>query len=156
MANYRFLTTWCLDAPLADVWDAVYRMEEWPSWWRGVELVERVRPGDERGIGSVYRHRWRSRLPYAVSFEIETTRVEPSKLLEGRARGELEGIGRWRFYEGDGVAVTYEWIVRTNPLWMRAVEPVARPVFVASHNVVMRWGGESLARRLGVRLIARS
>ena len=156
MGQYRFLTTWCLDAPLADVWDVVYRMEEWPQWWKGVELVELVRGGNAGGLGSVYRHRWRSRLPYSVSFEIETTRIEPGRLLEGRACGALEGIGRWRFYEGDGTAVTYEWIVRTSPLWIRVVEPVGRPVFVASHNLVMRWGGESLARRLGVRLLARS
>ncbi len=38
---------------------------------------------------------------------------------------------------------------------MNAVAPVARPVFVWSHNTVMRWGGESLARLLGVRLLAR-
>lgn len=156
MGQYRFLTTWCLDAPLADVWDVVYRVEEWPSWWKGVELVELVRHGDECGIGSVHRHRWRSWLPYSVRFEIETTRIEPSRLLEGRARGDLEGIGRWRFYEGDGTAVTYQWVVETNRRWMRVAEPVGRPVFVASHNLVMRWGGESLARRLGVRLLARS
>jgi hypothetical protein len=39
---------------------------------------------------------------------------------------------------------------------MNTLAPVGRPVFVWSHNVVMRWGGESLARRLGVRLLASS
>ncbi|MEA2376163.1 MAG: hypothetical protein QOD13_70, partial [Thermoleophilaceae bacterium] len=32
--------------------------------------------------------------------------------------------------------------------------PVARPVFEYNHDVVMRWGGEGLARRLGVELLA--
>ena len=156
MGEYRFLTTWCLDAPLDDVWDVVYRMEGWPEWWRGVEAVDEVRPGDELGVGSVYRHRWRSRLPYTVAFDIRTTRVEYPRLLEGRASGELDGVGRWRFYEGEGTAVTYEWHVRTTRAWMRVVEPFGRPVFAWSHDVVMRWGGESLARRLGVELIAQT
>ena len=155
MGEYRFLTTWCLDAPLEDVWDVIRRTREWPEWWKGVELVEELRRGDETGVGSVYRHRWRSRLPYTVGFDIRTTRVEYRRLLEGRASGELEGVGRWRFYEGAGTAVTYEWHVRTTPRWMRIVEPLGRPVFVWSHDVVMRWGGESLARRLGVPLLAR-
>ena len=36
---------------------------------------------------------------------------------------------------------------------MNALGPVARPVFEYNHDVVMRWGGEGLARRLGVRLL---
>ncbi len=153
-ASYRFLSTWLLDAPRERVWDAIHDVEAWPEWWRGVELVEKVGSGDEHGVGAVYRHRWRSRLPYAVRFEMETTRVEPPLVLEGRASGELEGIGRWRLYEGPPTAVTYEWVVRTRRPWMNAVAPVARPVFVWSHDLVMRWGGECLARRLGARLLA--
>ena len=154
--RYRFLTTWVLDAPRERVWDAIYGVEKWPEWWPGVELVEKLGHGDERGVGSIYRHRWRSRLPYTVGFDMRTTRIEHQRLLEGTARGELEGVGRWRLWDGDGTAVTYEWNVRTTAVWMNAVTPVARPVFVWSHNVVMRWGGEGLARLLGARLLALS
>ena len=155
-AAYRLLTTWCLDAPREDVWEAIHRVERWPDWWRGVELVENVAPADERGFGAVHRHQWRSILPYTVTFEIRTTRIDRPLVLEGEARGELEGVGRWRFYEGDGTAVTYEWSVRTTKPWMNVVAPVGRPVFTWSHDVVMRWGGESLAQHLGARLLARS
>ena len=155
-ASYRFLTTWVLDAPRDAVWEAIYSVERWPEWWRGVEVVEKLDGGDENGIGSVYRHRWRSRLPYTVAFEMRTTRIERPLLLEGEARGELEGVGCWRFYEGETTAVTYEWRVRTTRAWMNALAPIGRPVFVWSHNVVMRWGGESLADLLGARLLARS
>ncbi len=153
-AAYRFLTTWLLDGPREPVWRAIHDAEEWPRWWRGVKLVEQVRPGDEDGVGAIYRHRWQSVLPYTVGFDMETTRVDPPFVLEGRATGELEGIGRWRLFEGPPTAVTYEWVVRTTRPWMNAVAPVGRPLFVWSHNVVMRRGGECLARRLGVRLVA--
>ena len=51
-------------------------------------------------------------------------------------------------------AVTYEWNVGTTKPWMNALGPVARPVFEYNHDVVMRWGGEGLARRVGGRLLA--
>ena len=155
MARYQFLTTWCLDVPIERVWDVISAVEEWPKWWRGVESVEKIEHGDERGLGGIYRHHWRSLLPYSVAFEMQTTRIERPHVLEGRANGELEGLGRWRFYEGPGTAVTYEWDVQTTRPWMNVVAPFGRPVFVWSHNVVMRWGGEGLARHLGVRLLAR-
>ena len=156
MANYRFLTTWCLDAPRERVWDAIYSIDEWPDWWKGVESVTKLREGDENGVGACYRHVWRSRVPYAVRFDIDVTAVEPPFRLEGVARGELEGIGHWRLFEGDGTAVTYEWNVRTTRPWMNAAAPRARPIFVWSHNAVMRQGGQGLARLLGATLVAQS
>jgi hypothetical protein len=51
-------------------------------------------------------------------------------------------------------AVLYEWSVHTTKRWMNFLGPVARPVFEYNHNVVMRWGGEGLARRLDCNLLA--
>jgi hypothetical protein len=156
-AAYSFLTTWVLAASAADVFDAIHEVERWPEWWRGVESVERLDGGGNDGVGSVYRHSWRSALPYTVRFEIETTRIERPLVLEGRATGELEGIGRWAFAERDGeTVVTYEWSVRTTRPWMNVLAPVGRPVFAWSHNVVMRRGGVCLARRLDAPLVAAS
>ena len=156
MAEYRFLTTWVLDAPARDVWDAIYDIERWPEWWRGVEEVTKLREGDEDSRGAVFRHRWRSRIPYAVEFDVETTRVEKPHLIEAVARGKLAGTGTWRLWHGSATAVTYEWNVETTAAWMNAVAPLARAVFEWNHHVIMRWGGEGLARRLGARLLARS
>jgi hypothetical protein len=129
--------------------------ERWPEWWRGVRRVELLDPGDERRVGSRYRIAWRSRVPYDLEFEFAVRRVEPARLMEGDASGELAGHGRWRLFEQDGVtAVLSEWNVRTGKRWMNLVAPVARPVFEYNHDVVMRWGGEGLAGRLGVRLLA--
>ncbi len=55
---------------------------------------------------------WRSLLPYRVEFEVTATKIERFSLMEGQATGDLEGTGRWRLYEQDGVtAVLYEWDV---------------------------------------------
>lgn len=160
MPEYRFLTTWCLDAPRDQVWDAIWESERWPEWWRGVVASEHLAEGDENGVGQVGRYTWRSKLPYALDFELTTTRVERPHLLEGEAKGELSGVGRWRLFEenGDGgpvtTAVVYEWNVHTTKPWMNLLAPVARPVFAWNHDWVMRNGAEGIARLLGCRLLA--
>jgi hypothetical protein len=153
--RYRFLTTWLLECERQPVWDAIYESERWPEWWRGVEVADRVTPGDEHGLGQIGRYVWRSAIPYPVEFEIVTTRVEEPRLLEGRASGGLQGVGRWHLFEQDGVtAVIYEWDVCTTKRWMNLIGPIARPVFEWNHDWVMRNGGEGLARLLGCRLLA--
>ena len=139
MAEYAFLTTWLLDSPRQPVWEAIYDQERWPSWWRGVEEASELRPGNgEDGVGSVARMVWRSLLPYRVEFDVTTTRVEHPHLLEGHAVGELEGVGRWRFYERDGVtAVLYEWNVATTKPWMNAMAPDSHEL--RGHRCVQAW-----------------
>jgi uncharacterized protein YndB with AHSA1/START domain len=156
VSDYSFLTTWLLESPREPIWEAIHDQERWPSWWRGVEVAEELsRPPGGDDVGTVSRMVWRSLLPYRVEFEIETTRVERPTLLEGRASGELAGVGRWRFYEQDGVtAVLYEWEVRTTKPWMNRLAPLLRPAFEWNHDWVMARGGEGLAALLGCRLLA--
>jgi hypothetical protein len=103
----------------------------------------------------VSRFTWRSVLPYELSFDAQVTRVERPYLIDGSATGELEGTGTWRLFEGQGTAAVYEWRVRTTRRWMNLLGPVARPAFAWNHDLVMRQGAEGIARRLGVRLLAR-
>jgi hypothetical protein len=155
VAEYAFLTTWLLDSPRQPVWEALHDQARWPRWWRGVEEAEELTPGDGGDVGTVARMVWKSLLPYRVEFEVTTTRVEHPHLLEGHASGDLEGVGRWRLYEQDGVtAVLYEWNVQTTKPWMNAVSPLLRPVFEWNHDWVMARGGEGIAALLGCRLLA--
>ena len=155
MRSYSFLTTWVLDAPRDRVWEAIWNSERWPEWWRGVESVVELEPGDPDGVGKLARYTWRSRLPYDLTFDMRTTRVAAPHLLEGEASGELAGTGRWRLFAEDSTtAVTYEWNVGTTKPWMNALAPVARPAFAWNHDWVMRNGGAGLASLLGCRLLA--
>jgi hypothetical protein len=155
MAEYRFLTTWLLEADRERVWDAIYESERWPEWWKGVLEAEKLAEGDEDGVGQLGRYVWKSKLPYRLEFSVRTTKVERPFLLEGDASGELSGVGRWRLFERGGVtAVLYEWNVSTTQAWMNLVAPIARPIFAVNHDYVMRNGGEGLAKLLGARLLA--
>jgi uncharacterized protein YndB with AHSA1/START domain len=156
MADYRFLTTWCIDAPIERVFEAIDDAATWPRWWKGVTRADLVEEGDADGVGRLWRFTWRSRLPYDLSFDSRVVRREPPHLLEGHADGELVGVGRWRLYDGQGTAVVYEWNVSTSREWMNRAAPVARPLFAWNHDAVMRQGGEGLARQLGAPLLARS
>jgi carbon monoxide dehydrogenase subunit G len=146
-----------IDAPIEPVWDALRLIEEWPSWWPGVERVTKVEHGDEDGVGGIYEQLWRSKVPYAVAFTTHVTRVERPHLIEARAEGKLEGVGTFRLFAADNsTAVTYDWAVRTTPVWMNVVAPVARPVFAWNHHAVMKNGGVGLARALGATLVVQA
>ncbi len=151
MADYVLDTVWWVAAEPEAVWPVLTAVEEWPTWWRGVRAVERLEEGDADGRGRRYRTTWRGRLPYDLTFETETTRIERPVLIEGRARGQLRGTGTWRLQSaGAATRVHYRWAVRTTRLWMNALTPLARPLFVWNHDALMRWGAEGLSRRLNV------
>jgi uncharacterized protein YndB with AHSA1/START domain len=153
VASYEFLTTWCIDAPIEAVFDVLNDSAGYPRWWKGVQSVEVLEPGDQRTRGELARFTWRSVLPYSLGFDLRATRVERPHLIEGHAFGELEGVGTWRLYEGQGTAIVYDWRVRTTKRWMNLVGPLARPAFSWNHDIVMRQGGKGLAAELGAALL---
>lgn len=147
--RFDLVTEWRLAAPLQRVWDELTSPDKWPQWWKAVKRVETIRDGDANGIGAVRRFTWATALPYTLSFNMTATRIEPMRLIEGRAQGELDGTGRWTLSsEGTATIVRYDWMVDiTNP-WQVALAPVLRPVFAWNHHVVMGWGLEGLSARL--------
>ena len=154
MAEYRLLTIWHIEAPLEEVYAAIHDSLRWPQWWPGAQKVEQISAGDSDGIGSVRRYAWQGQLPYRVVFEARTTRIEKLVAIEGTARGDLEGIGRWHFFrQGAASLVRYEWHVRSTRWWMNLSAPLARPLFIRNHALLMEQGGEGLARQLGAPLV---
>jgi len=153
MSAYEFVTIWRVSAPIDRVWEEIYHSENWPSWWRGVVEVSELKKGDDLGVGSVRRYKWKSLLPYTLTFNIETVRVEPMTVIEGMASGELEGRGVWNISEeGDVTVARYDWRVSTSKPWMNALAPVAKPVFKWNHDIIMRWGAEGLSKRLNAQI----
>jgi Polyketide cyclase / dehydrase and lipid transport len=143
-----------LETSRAQAWEVLQEPLRWPEWWRGVQRVSELDGGDGRRVGSRYRIAWRSRVPYELEFDFVVRRVDEPCCMAGEAIGDLQGSGTWRLFEQNGItAVVYDWDVTTSKRWRNLIAPLARPVFEYNHDVVMRWGGEGLARRLGVRLL---
>ena len=154
MACYHFVTLWRIAAPLEVVYQAISQSQCWPLWWKGLVRVRELAPGDERGIGRVYRYHWQSRLGYGLAFDMRVTRLYPPWVIVGEARGDLEGWGCWQLTEQAGITrVRYEWRVRTTRRWMNLAAPLARPLFAWSHHALMRDGAAGLARWLDVPLL---
>ena len=154
-AQYRFSTTWRIEAPLPAVWAAVRDASHWPRWWKNVERVVEIASGTSEGIGAVHRYTWKGVLPYRIVFDMHVTHVDPLIALEGEATGDVRGTGRWQFSnDGDATIVRYDWQIHTSRPWMNLLAPVARPFFRWNHDVVMREGGKSLARLLNARLVS--
>lgn len=144
--NFHLVTEWTIASPLEDVWRELSTPERWPEWWPSVKQVTLLKSGDERGVGAVRRMRWSTALPYELVFDMETTRVEPLLLIEGRALGELDGIGRWTLQgEGSACRVRYDWIVAVTKPWMVRLSFILRPVFRWNHGVVMERGRRGLS-----------
>ena len=147
--RFDLLTVWRLDAPVKDVWDILMAVEDWPLWWRAVSRVELLERGDEHGVGAVHRITWKTALPYTVTIDLRNTRVEPMRVVEGRASGDVDGSGRWTITpEGQGTHVRYDWRVEVTKPWMRLLAPVLRPMFSWNHDQVMAWGYQGIRRRL--------
>ncbi len=154
MTKYSFITSWILEAPIDKVWYAIFHSEDWSKWWESVSDVSELRKGDESGVGSIRRYRWKTPIGYSLIFDMETTKAEPPFCLEGRATGELNGIGKWNLSaDYTRTNVSYTWDVCTTKTWMNCLAPVARPVFRWNHDRVMSKGYSGLCQLLGCRPI---
>ena len=155
MADYHYVSTWQLQAPIEQVWAALNDLEHLPAWYRGVREAQELAPGDAQGVGRRVRYVIKGRLPLRLAFEATTTRSVPPRDQELRAQGELAGTGRWSLdQQGEVTTVGYRWDVRTTRPWMNLLAPLARPLFTWNSRGVMLQAGQGLARFLGVPLVA--
>jgi uncharacterized protein YndB with AHSA1/START domain len=155
VTGFSLLTHWHLDASIDRVWEALVASPEWPRWWRYVHAVEEIEPGDRDGLGVLRRYTWSSRLPYRLSFLMRVSAVRRPTFLEGKAEGDLSGVGSWYLAtEQSTTRVRYEWRVATTKRWMNRLAPLLTPIFRWNHDQVMAEGGRGLARHLGVRLLS--
>jgi carbon monoxide dehydrogenase subunit G len=154
MADYHYVSSWQLQAPIEQVWAALNDLEHLPVWYRGVQEARELVPGDAQGVGRRVRYVLKGRLPLRLAFEATTTRSEPPQDQELQAEGELAGTGCWSLDQhGEVTAVTYHWDVRTTRPWMNLLAPIARPIFTWNSRGVMLQAGQGLARFLGARLV---
>jgi hypothetical protein len=157
MADYSFVTRWFIEAPIERVFSVLEDARGWPSWWKAVVAVEVVDSGGADGIGAVARTTWQTALGYRLRFDARLIGRTSPERLEVESAGELIGRGRWELSrEASGTLVVYFWDVMTTRRWMNVLAPVMRPAFQWNHAVVMRRGGEGLARHLAARFEDRS
>jgi Polyketide cyclase / dehydrase and lipid transport len=155
--QFHIITDWSLKAPREKVWPVLMAAEQWPSWWRAVKSVERLADGDAAGVGAVHRMTWHSMLwravlPYSLTFDMHTTRIEPLTRIEGEAEGALSGSGRWDIWpDGTRTRVRYDWVVELMEPRLRFLGPLLRQAFIWNHEAIMGSGFSGLVTRLAGR-----
>ncbi len=149
-ASFEFVSRWEVSASRERVWDALVDFNRWPVWWPGLEEVVETIHGDADGIGQKATAVWRGPVGYSLKMSIESVeRVQPD-YLRGVASGDVVGEGSWTLATtADGwTSIEFDWNVRANRKWMEFLAPLARPLFVSSHDHVMKEGAEGLAAHL--------
>lgn len=109
-----------------------------------------VEPGDDDGVGRALQASVRAPLGYRLAATLVTTTVTEDRITFD-ATGDLVGQGLWELVAPthDTTQARFTWDVRSEVGWMTLLEPLARPVFVRSHHVVMRRACRAAARYLG-------
>ena len=133
--RYRFRNRWQVVAPPHEVYAALARPTDYPSWWRQVR--------EARAIDDL--HCWmvvRSFLPYAIAYVLTAEIADPAAgLLQARVDGDIVGRIRWQIDPGGmGSIVQFEEKVRTQIDLLTVLTPFGRLAFEANHRLMMRDG----------------
>jgi hypothetical protein len=154
VARYRFVTGMRFAAPRPAVHAALLAPEGWLPAWADVVDVRRTVDGDLTGVGRVFDASVRAPLGYRLSARVEVVDGDAER-PRVRATGDLDGEGRWHLIERPGgvTDATLDWDVEARPWWLRALSPVARPLFVRSHHTVVRHAAEAVASHLDAALL---
>lgn len=157
-ADYEFTTFWRAAGTREEVVDVLRDARELPRWWPAVYLsVDPADPGGPDGVGASSQLHTTGWLPYTLRWEL--TLAEPVR-PEGfaiRARGDLNGTGRWTLtQEGPEAVVRFDWKVSAAKPLLRRLSWALRPLFAANHRWAMATGQESLALELRRRRAAAS
>lgn len=147
-APYAFRSVFVLQAAPRDVFDAVLRPDRWLRDLAHVRALQRLEPS--QGQGPRYGTTIAAAAGYRLRFELAVVELRAPELIVWRAAGDLAGHGSWRLAPaGAGTRVTSIADLRTTRRWMNLLAPIARPLFVRNHDLVMRAGVDALAAHLG-------
>ncbi|MDX1911143.1 MAG: SRPBCC family protein [Saprospiraceae bacterium] len=150
IADYKFLTTWRLNAQCEEVYRTLEDVETLADWWPAVYLDVKVREkGQPGGVGKrveLYTKGW---LPYTLRWQFIVTQTEFPRGFSLQAVGDFVGQGIWRFtQEGDTCVVTYDWQISAEKPLLKKLTWMLRGLFSSNHEWAMRKGLKSLELEL--------
>jgi hypothetical protein len=137
--DYWFRNVWLVGTAAGRVFDALVDLTNWPRWWPDVRAVQQI---DDDTAELVCR----STLPYALTFRLRrSVQDEQAGRLRVDMIGDLDGYTEAvvaSHATGARLAIDQR-VVVTKPL-LRVLAPVARPLFVVNHALMMRRGQRGL------------
>ncbi len=134
---YRFVEHWTIPGfSPQDVYEVISDARLLPAWWK--DVYQEAEPIDGQWtvphVGARIRAKARGFLPYKLSFILESTVLEPGRVVEVRIQGDLEGIWRATLsLQGNGTRVDIEETVIARKPLIRFLSPLLKPVFAWNH-----------------------
>ena len=151
MEMYHFVTKWFFQAPIERVWEEIIDVETWPTWWQSIKKAK-IRGAERKPqLGSVVDCEVMGSRLYTLRFWFEVATLQPPKIMEIKASGDLLGSGKWLLErQADGTAVTFYWDVgMTNPIMnLLGKLPFIKAWMENNHNKVMANGYRVLKQKL--------
>jgi uncharacterized protein YndB with AHSA1/START domain len=142
-AEYVFVDEWDVRAPIEEVYEALADARTYPSWWKPVYM--KCEAEGPPGVGRVSHQHFKGRLPYTLKTRVETLRLEPPRIVDFKAEGDLTGRGIWTLTpRDDHVHVHFDWRVSADRPLLRYLTPVLRPLFRWNHNWAIARAQEGL------------
>ncbi|WP_143229909.1 SRPBCC family protein [Actinophytocola xanthii] len=137
--EYRFRRVWSLHVGTPRVFGALVDLTSWPLWWPDVRSVQRI--DDDTAEMTC-----RATLPYTLGFRLRrSVQDEPTGRLRVEMTGDLEGHTEATVSGDDSTSrLEIDQCVETTKPLLRTFAPVARPLFVANHALMMRRGQRGL------------
>ncbi|WP_446666879.1 SRPBCC family protein [Flexivirga sp. B27] len=143
--HFRFASSHRIAAPREAVFEVLRDAERWPQWW---PQIRSVTPYDD----THGRTEIRSMLPLTLHLELATELVDAeSGVLRAQLTGDLVGWSQFAL-RADGPDRTVLDYTQEVDLGIRglagrvAAWPIARPVLLANHAVMMRAGMRGVER----------
>ena len=136
--TYRF------DRPSTEVWDAIARVEAYPSWWPWLRRFEHG--------GLVPGARWTCTvvppLPYVLRLEITISETLPPHRIEASVQGDVEGQATVELSDdGDGCEVRLRSALAPSRRPLRTVAALAPWLARFGHDWVLDTGARQFERR---------
>lgn len=138
--EYQFRDVWSVQVAAPAVFGALVDLANYPAWWPDVRSVRQV---DEDTAELTCR----ALLPYALTFRLHRAEQdERAGRLRVRISGDLEGYcqGIVAADRPDAARLEISQKVVVHKRLLRALAPVARPLFRANHAAMMRRGQRGL------------
>lgn len=134
--DYLFRDLWAVRAATPRVFGALVDLANYPAWWPDIRAVRQV--DDDTAEVTC-----RATLPYVLTFRLHRALENPATgVMRVDMTGDLEGYvqGEVAAHRTAGALLAIsQRVVVTKPL-LRALAPVARPLFRANHALMMRRG----------------
>lgn len=134
--TYRFVEQWWIpEASPDEVYRVISDSRLLPEWWKGVYLeAQPLGEWTEPRVGARARVKARGFLPYKLDFVLESTALEPGRLVEVKTIGDFVGVWRATLsLEPGGTRVDIDWRVTVEKPLVRFLSPVLKPLFAWNH-----------------------